>query len=44
MQSFKVDIAHYMIASDKYIIRKLEVKIVKSVKAELLQMGDISQR
>ena len=44
MQSFKVDIAQCMIASDKYIIWKLELEIVKSVKIELLQMGDISQR
>jgi hypothetical protein len=27
-------------AKDKYIIRKMEAKIVKSVKVELLQMGD----
>jgi hypothetical protein len=44
MQSFKVDIAQCMIAKDKYIIRKMEAEIVKSVKAELLQMGDINQR
>jgi hypothetical protein len=44
MQSFKVDIAQCMIAKDEYIIRKMEAKIVKSVKAELLQMGDINQR
>jgi hypothetical protein len=44
MQSFKVDIAQCMIAKDEYIIRKIEAKIVKSVKAELLQMGDINQR
>ena len=33
-----------MIVKDKYIIRKMEAEIVKSMKAELLQMGDISQR
>jgi hypothetical protein len=44
MQTFKVDIAQCMIAKDKYIIRKIEAKIVKSMKAELLQMGDINQR
>jgi hypothetical protein len=44
MQTFKVDIAQCMIAKDEYIIRKMEVEIVKSVKAELLQMGDINQR
>ena len=44
MQSFKVDIAQCMIASDEYIIWKLESETVKSVKAKLLQMGDISQR
>jgi hypothetical protein len=44
MQSFKVDIAQCMVAKDEYIIRKMEAEIVKSVKAELLQMGDINQR
>ena len=44
MQSFKVDIVQCMIARDEYIIWKMEAEIVKSVKAELLQMGDISQR
>jgi hypothetical protein len=39
-----MDIAQCMIAKDKYIIRKIEAKIVKSMKAELLQMGDINQR
>jgi hypothetical protein len=32
-----------MIAKDEYIIRKMEAEIVKSMKAELLQMGDINQ-
>ena len=36
MQSFKVHIAQCMIAKDEYIIRKIEVEIVKSVKVELL--------
>ena len=36
MQSFKVDIVQCMIAKDKYIIQKIEAKIVNSVKAELL--------
>jgi hypothetical protein len=44
MQSFKVDIVQCMIAKDKYIIQKMEAEIVKSVKVELLQMGDINQR
>ena len=30
MQSFKVDIAQYMIAKDEYIIHKIEAEIVKS--------------
>jgi hypothetical protein len=33
-----------MIAKDEYIIQKMEEEIMKSVKAELLQMGDINQR
>jgi hypothetical protein len=33
-----------MIAKDEYIIRKMEEEIVKSMKAELLKMGDINQR
>jgi hypothetical protein len=44
MQSFKVDITQCMIAKDEYIICKMEAEIVKSVKAKLLQMGDINQR
>jgi hypothetical protein len=32
------------VAKDEYIIRKLEGEIVKSLKAELVQMGDINQR
>jgi hypothetical protein len=33
-----------MITKDKYIIQKMEAEIVRSVKAELLQMEDINQR
>jgi hypothetical protein len=33
-----------MIAKDEYIIREMESEIEKSMKAELLQMGDINQR
>jgi hypothetical protein len=44
MQTFPVHISQCEIAKDKYIIRKIESEIVKSVKAELLQMGDINQR
>ena len=36
MQSFKVNIAQCMIAEDEYIIRKMEVEIVKSMKVQLL--------
>ena len=43
MQSFKVDIAQCMIAKDEYIIQKMEAEIIKSMKAELLLMGDINQ-
>jgi hypothetical protein len=41
---FSMHISQCEIAKDEYIIRKMETKIVKSVKAELLQMGDINQR
>jgi hypothetical protein len=44
MNSFSVHISQCEIAKDEYIIRKMESEIVKSVKAELLQMGDINQR
>jgi hypothetical protein len=44
MQIFKVDIVQCMIAKDEYIIHKMEAEIMKSVKAELLQMGGINQR
>ena len=43
MQSFKVDIVQRMIVKDKFIIRKIETKIVKSMKVEFLHMEDISQ-
>jgi hypothetical protein len=38
-----VHISQCDITKDEYIIRKMETEIVKSVKAELLQMGDINQ-
>jgi hypothetical protein len=41
---YSVDITQCQVAKDEYIIRKLEGEIVKSVKAELVQMGDINQR
>jgi hypothetical protein len=41
-QAFPVNIAQCQSTKDKNIIRKLEAKIVKSMKAELLQMGDIN--
>ena len=34
----------YVPARDKYVIRKLQPKIVKSVKAELVQLGDEKMR
>jgi hypothetical protein len=42
MQAFSVHISQCEIAKDEYIIRKMETEIVKSVKAELLHMGDIN--
>jgi hypothetical protein len=44
MQTFSMHISQCEIAKDEYIIQKMETEIVKSVKAELLQMGDINQR
>jgi hypothetical protein len=35
-QAYSVNIAEYQVATDKYIIRKLEGEIVKSVKVELV--------
>jgi hypothetical protein len=43
-QAYSVDIAQCQVAKDEYIIRKIEAEIVKSMKAELVQMGDINQR
>jgi hypothetical protein len=43
-QAYSVNIAQCQVAKDEYIIRKLEGEIVKSVKAELVQMEDINQR
>ena len=39
-QTFRVDIAQCVPARDEYVIRKLQPEIVKSVKAELVQLGD----
>ena len=39
-QTFQVNIAQCMPARDEYVIRKLQPEIVKSVKAELVQLGD----
>ena len=43
MQTFLVHILQCEIANDEYKIRKMESEIVKSVKAELVQMGNINQ-
>ena len=43
-QTFEVDIAQCVLARDEYIIQKLQIEIVKSVKAELVQMGDEKMR
>ena len=43
-QTFEVDIAQCVLARDEYIIRKLQIEIVKSVKAELVQMSDEKMR
>ena len=37
---YEVNIPQCVLAKDKYIIRKLQLKIVKSVKVELVQIGD----
>ena len=39
-QTFQVDIAQCMLARDEYVIRKLQLEIVKSVKAKLVQLED----
>ena len=39
-----MDIAQCVLAKDEYIIRKLQIEIVQSVKAELLKMGDAKMR
>ena len=44
MQTFLMHILQCKIANDKYIIWKMVSEIVKSVKVELVQMGDINQR
>ena len=43
-QTFQVDIAQCVPARDEYVIRKLQSEIVKSVKAELVQLGDEKMR
>ena len=40
MATYEVDIAQCILGRDEYIIRKLQPEIVKSVKAELIQIGD----
>jgi hypothetical protein len=42
MQTLPVHISQCENTKDEYIIRKIESEIVKSVKVELLQMGDIN--
>ena len=43
-QTFQVDIAQCVPARDEYVIRKLQPEIVKSVKAELVQLGNEKMR
>ena len=43
-QTFQVDIAQCVLARDEYIIWKLQLEIVKNVKAELVQFGDEKMR
>ncbi len=43
-KTFEVAITQCILAKDEYIIRKLENDIVKSVKKELVQLGDVKQR
>ena len=43
-QTFQVDIAQCVPARDEYVIRKFQLEIVKSVKAELVQLGDEKMR
>jgi hypothetical protein len=38
-----MDIVQCVTATDEYIICNIEANIVKSVKVELLQIGDINQ-
>ena len=44
MATYEVDIAQCILGRDEYIIRKLQLEIVKSVKAELIQIGDTRER
>ena len=41
---FQVDIAQCILAKDEYIIRKLQLEILKSIKAELVQIGNEKMR
>ena len=43
-QTFQVNIAQCVLARDEYVIQKLQPEIVKSVKAELVQLGDEKMR
>ena len=43
-QTYEVDIAQCVLVKEEYIIQKLQPKIVKSVKAELIQIGDEKMR
>ena len=44
MATYEVDIAQCILGRDEYIIRKLQLEIVKSVKVELIQIGDTRER
>ena len=43
-QCFLVSIDQCVLATDKYVIRKLEQKIVEGVKNQLITLGDAKQR
>ena len=44
MATYEDDIAQCILGQDEYIIRKLQLEIVKSVKVELIQIGDTRER
>ena len=44
MATYEVDITQCILGQDEYIIRKLQLEIVKSVKVELIQIGDSRER